>query len=314
MTDQNRTARSEHQLEASDHSNANQLEYYRQPAGMTRFGRYVPLTATLPSGVTALVPIVQGLAIHEYMASAYGFEIPESRKSEIHIRPVEMMLEQLLIIDNDPLTAARPPERRLVGVCHHPMLFLVTMLRSQGVPARGRCGFGSYFNPGYFEDHWVCEYWHEREGRWVLVDPQFDEIWRQELSISHDVMDVPRDRFLVAGDAWTLCRQGGADPARFGIFKGNLRGLWFIAGNLVRDVASLNKMEMLPWDVWGAMPAPGAELTEVQLRFFDQLALLSRSPDSDFDELLGIYGADEGLRVPAAVFNSLLHRQETVEG
>jgi hypothetical protein len=28
-----------------------------------------------------------------------------------------------------------------------------------------------------------------------------------------------------------------------------------ISGNTVRDLAALNKVEMLPWDEWGQMPA-----------------------------------------------------------
>jgi hypothetical protein len=256
---------------------------------------------------------VQGLAIHEYMAPAYGLTIPDEHKAETHLRPVEEMIEQLLTIDSRPLTVARSPEKRLVGVCHHFMLFLVAMLRAKGVPARGRCGFGSYFNPGYFEDHWVCEYWSDKEGRWILADPQFDEVWRRELKIEHDVLDVPRDRFLIAGDAWVQCREGRENPANFGIFKGDLRGLWFIAGNLVRDVASLNKVEMLPWDTWGAMPKPNETLTDAQLGFFNQLALLTRSPDACFEELTNTYQSDDRLRVPAAVFNSLLQREEAVE-
>ena len=36
--------------------------------------------------------------------------------------------------------------------------------------------------------------------------------------------------------------------AKYGIF--DLRGLWFVAGNVMRDFAALNNMEMLPWDVW----------------------------------------------------------------
>ena len=79
----------------------------------------------------------------------------EQRKSESHIRRIDQMLNRLLAQDAQPLTVARPPEKRLVGVCHHFTLFLVSMLRAKGVPARARFGFGSYFNPGYFEDHSV---------------------------------------------------------------------------------------------------------------------------------------------------------------
>ena len=126
---------------------------------------------------------------------------------------------------------------------------------------------GSYFNPPYFEEHVVCEYWNAAEARWVLVDPQFDEVWRAELKIDHDVLDVPCDRFVIAGESWVQCRGGDASPAKFGIFKGDLLRLWFIAGEMVRDVAALNKMEMLPWDVWGAIPAPTSRSTMVSLRF-----------------------------------------------
>jgi hypothetical protein len=299
--------------EPSDNPSPTVLDFYRHPAGMSQFGRYIPLVAGLPADVERLVPIVQGLAIHEYMAKAYGITIPESRKSESHLRPVTQLMERLLGAGEGPLTTPRPPARRLVGVCHHFMLVLVAMLRAKGIPARGRCGFGSYFNPGYFEDHWVTEYWNEQEGRWILVDPQFDEVWRRELKIEHDVMDVPRDRFLVAGDAWVLCKEGKADPSKFGIFKGDLRGLWFIAGNLIRDVASLNKVEMLPWDVWGGMPKPNQPVTDEASRFFDRLAGLTRSPDENFEELTSMYPSDDRLRVPRQVFNSMLQREEVVE-
>ena len=70
------------------------------------------------------------------------------------------------------------------------------------------------------------------------------------------------------------------DPAKFGIGFVNLRGLWYIAGNLVRDVAALNKMEMLPWDVWGAQSRPDEELNDDQLAFFDRIAALTREPDA----------------------------------
>lgn len=63
---------------------------------MTSAGEYAVMLDKLPSDVGALARIVQGLALHEHMASAYGVDIPEQRKSESHIRPVERMLERLL--------------------------------------------------------------------------------------------------------------------------------------------------------------------------------------------------------------------------
>jgi hypothetical protein len=289
-----------------------QLEFYSRPAVMTSAGCHAPLLDALPGDVAGLARVVQGLAIHEFMAPAYGLAVPDERRSELHIRRVEQMLDRLLALDLRPLAVARPPERRLVGVCHHFALLLVAVLRGRGLPARARCGFGVYFNAGYCEDHWVCEYWNAAEARWALADPQFDELWRKNLKIDHDVLDVPRDRFLVAGDAWTRCRAGDADAAKFGIFRGNLRGLWFVAGNLLRDVAALNNMEMLPWDVWGAMPGPDERMSDKALAFFDRLAALTAGLDASSAEIRAVYDGDERLRVPATVFNALLGRPEAV--
>jgi hypothetical protein len=291
------------------------LDFYTHPVGMTSAGALAPLFDALPSDVAALVRIIQGLGVYENVATSfYGFTIPDERKSETHLRPVEQMLERLLALNNQPLGVARPIEQRLVGRCHHFMLLLVAMLRAKGIPARGRCGLGSYFNPGFFEDHWVCEYWNTAAARWVLVDPQFDAVWREQLKIDHNILDVPRDRFLVAGEAWVQCRAGAADAGKFGIDFTGLRGLWFIAGNLVRDVAALNKVETLPWDVWGAQPRPNETLNDVQLAFFDTLAALTREPDAAFEELRRLYAGDERVRVPATVFNAVLNRAEAIVG
>jgi hypothetical protein len=288
------------------------LDFYRRPGPMTSAGRYASLFDQMPDDVGALARVVQGLAIHEYAADWYGVSVREERQSESHIRLVEQMLEQLLALDDRPLTVARPPSQRLVGVCHHFMVLLVAMLRGKGIPARGRHGFGTYFNPGYFEDHVVCEYWNDAENRWARADPQFDGVWRRKLKIDQDVLDVPHDRFLIAGDAWAECRAGTADPAKFGIFKDNLRGQWFIADNLVHDVATLNKMELLQWDFWGAMPQPDQSLSEEELGFFDRLAALTRAADPSLEELRRLYQGDERLRVPPTVFNALLNRPEEI--
>jgi hypothetical protein len=91
-----------------------------------------------------------------------------------------------------------------------------------------------------------------------------------------------------------------------------MRGLWFIAGNLMRDVAALNNREMLPWDVWGAMIRPDEPLQNDQLALFDRLAAVTRAPDTTFAELRALYEDNERLRVPAAVFNSRLSHPETI--
>jgi Transglutaminase-like superfamily len=289
------------------------LDFYKVPGAMTSAGKHMSALEKLPNDPAALVAVVQGLAVHEYVASDfYGFAIPERRKSESHIRSTEQILDRIFALNSRPLVVPRDVEERLVGVCHHFVVLLTAMLRAKGVPARARYGFGAYFNPGFFEDHSICEYWNAAESRWVLADPQFDDVWRQRLRISHDVLDVPRDRFLVGADAWAKCRAGETDASKVGIFRGGLRGMWFIAGVLLRDLAALNKMEMLQWDVWGAMPRPDESMSDEQLAFFDQVAALTRDPDESFGELRSLYETDDGLRVPPAVFNAVLNRPQAI--
>jgi hypothetical protein len=178
--------------------------------------------------------------------------------------------------------------------------------------ARARCGFGGYFGTGSFEDHWVGAYWQAGEARWVLVDAQIDDVQQAIFPIDFDLMDVPRDRFVIAGDAWAQCRAGETDPATFGLSLLNEAGSWWIAGNLLRDAAALNNMEMLPWDVWGAMPAPNEAIDDDRLALFDRLAVLTRAPDASFAELRTVYEGDDRLRVPATVFNAVLNRPEAI--
>ena len=288
------------------------LDFYAEASTLTSPGRHADAFAALPDDPVALARIVQGLVLHKYMAQAYGVQVPPSREVESHTRRVESMLDQVLAQDARPLPALRSPDKRLFGVCGHFTSMLVAMLRAKGIPARERAGFGAYFNAPYFEEHVICEYWNADQQRWVLLDTQFDETWRTQLKIEHDVFDVPRDRFLTASDAWTLCRSGKADANLFGIFNGNKRGLWFIAGELIRDVAALNKAEVLVWDVWGAMPKPDMQLDDRQLKYFDRLAALTRDPDAFFGELTARYHEDEGVRVPPVVFNVITNHLEAV--
>ena len=277
---------------------------------MTGLGVHAAQVAALPADPRALAVIVQGLVLHMHWAESYGVTPTEAQRHEAHLRPVERMLDRLLERDPSPLVVARPPERRLIGVCRDFSLLLAAMLRAKGVPARTRCGFATYFEAGRFVDHWVCEYRDGPPGRWVMVDPQLDRLQRERLGIDFDPLVVPADRFLTAGAAWAACRSGAADPRRFGIL--DMHGWWFVAGNLVRDLAALNDMPMLPWDVWGAMPEPDEPIDAERLALFDELARLTTDPDAAAAPLRRLYAEDGRLHVPAAVHNALLGRPEIV--
>ena len=287
------------------------LACYTQPGAMTSAGRYTSLLEDLPRDVPALAAIVQGLIIHEHMTGGYGVTLSDEARASVHTRPAEQLLAQLVARDSRPLSVPRPPEARLPGNCRHFTVMQTAMLRAHGTPTRARCGFGGYFGTSMFEDHWVCEYWHAGQQRWILADAQVDDLQRGWFGIDFDVLDVSRDRFVVAGQAWEQCRSGVADPGSFGLSITGESGDWWIAANLMRDAAALLNMELLPWDCWGAMPGPGDPIDSELVALFDRLAALTRDPDASQAELRELCD-DDRLRVPPAVRNAARGRLEQV--
>lgn len=284
------------------------LEFFRRSGEMSSAGKHAGLLRGQRCDLKVLAREAQGLILHEHIAGAYGETISDARRNEVHIRSLEKIIDQLLSHDSRPLTEPRSLGNRIIGNCRDFTVLTVALLRERGVPARGRCGFGAYFEPGKFVDHWVAEFWSEEQSRWVRVDAQIDEVQQRLFNIRFDLLDVPADQFLIAGAAWARCRSGELDPGDFGIL--NMAGLWFIAGNIIRDFAALNSKEMLPWDAWGGMPQLGDQLDDARLAFFDRLASLTQDPDAHFAEIRALYEGDERLLVPDVVFNAVRGRPE----
>jgi hypothetical protein len=277
-------------------------KYYSCHGLMTDPEEYGFLFDDLPTKISELCETVQGLLIHIFWADRLGFKLSKKRKLEVNIRSIARKLENIQKMNDSPLTLIRPLEERVVGNCRDFATMLCAMLRHKGVPARARCGFGTYFESDQYMDHWICEYWKANEQRWVMVDSQLDRFQRQTLQIKFDPCDLPSGQFLCAGKAWQLCRDGKTDPDRFGIF--DFHGMGFIMGNLLRDLASLNKIELLPWDCWGlsARAREGERtLSEKEKTLLDSVAALTLSDNSVFQKIRSTYESNPELRVPRLI-------------
>jgi hypothetical protein len=289
-----------------DHST---LEYYATP------GRFTTVDAgeRAPADVGAVVEIVQGLLVYDVVAQPfYGVELSERQAEAIHERDSARLLDLARAVDDRPVTEARPPGQRVGARCHAFSRLTVAFLRAAGVPARARCGFGAYFRPGWLEDHWVVEHWSEADERWRMVDAQLDATWRSMIGFTGDPLSITPEQFVTAGHAWQAWRRGELDAGRCGLSAIDEHGAHWIAGNLRLDLASLNKVEMLPWDVWGTRWEPGEEPTAEQLERMDEVAALTVDPDARFDELRTRYESDESLRMDGTVLNVARGRLETV--
>ena len=216
-------------------------------------GRHADWLDGTPADPARLRDIASGLVFHYWGngdPTQHGFA-PE-RLAEIDLRYAERMLGRLRELNPAPLGAERAPTERILGCCRDFTLLYVTMARHHGIPARLRVGFGNYMVPGWHLDHVIAEIW--TGDRWRLMEPQFPA----DNDLGIDVLDVPRDRFVVGADAWRACRSGALDPETVAVSpdlkEPFLRGLPYARHNLILDLAALNKHEMVLWDIWGSRP------------------------------------------------------------
>jgi hypothetical protein len=200
----------------------------------------------LPSQALDICRCVRRLFLAPLAAAGLG--VDADRLSERNIRPAGALAGALLALDPAPLHEPRPRARRVVGTCRHFAVMSCALLRSRGIPARARCGFATYFQTDRGLDHWITEYWHEGDGRWVRIDSE--HLGRPVLA---DTEDLPPGAFLTGGEAWSQFREGSLDAQHFGVAGTQNWGPGEIRGNAIRDLAALNKVEMLPWDEWGRM-------------------------------------------------------------
>lgn len=271
-----------------------ELDLYRQQTEVTDPGDFADLYAEIPDDVMALTVLLQGVAMHRD-ASLWRFSVllPEHRYAEGETRKVRDMLAILGGLDE------RPPERRFAATCRDFCVLLCSMLRHRGVPARMRGGYGNYnwlFGaPLLFDDHWVVEYWNAEHG-WRLADAQVGGLAVTDYRIDFDPVDIPRDRFLVAGQAWLDGRSGTRDPEKFIVSGLRRSGLPVIGQTVVRDLAALNGFEVFPWDTWGILTKPYEEFGASRLALLDSAAEIS-AKGGPLDDARRLYASDPELRV-----------------
>ena len=98
-------------------------------------------------------------------------------------------------------------------------------------------------------------------------------------------------------------QRGGVDPRLFGIGD-EYRGLWFVRGNMLRDLASLNKEETVPylvgrpWDAWPLVGKGDEAMSEEELALLDHVASVTQGGNQAFSDIRSLYEMNPGLKVP----------------
>jgi len=256
------------------------------------------MVADIPRDIPTIVSYVQNILLHQHWSRAYGVELSDERRREPLLRSFE---EKLVFLKNKGFTHVsdeKPHAEKMIGICRDFSVAAAALCREAGIPARARCGFATYFEPGKCIDHWVLEYWNDAEQRWVVVDAQLDELQQRTLKIGFDPLDVGEGDFINGPRAWQMCRSGEADPDLFGIFE--WWGWDYLNCNLILDVNSLLKMPMQPWDGWqGYKDLPTSEWTAEDFEVIDKLAALTLEADKNFQAFSEFVLGNDKIRVPA---------------
>jgi Transglutaminase-like superfamily len=265
------------------------LAFYATHDEITDPGRYAPLLDDLPNGLPGLHAAINGLLLHVWKAHAWYGHLLTPPPPKVPIRHTARLLNEVLRLQDVPLSRARTVERRVVVDCRHFAVLLCAVLRHRGVPSRARCGFASYIGgTAPLTDHWACEYWDAGQERWVMEDPDLQR------------HDVPADAFVTGARAWRLAQEdtGFTDRCEY---SERLRGWAALRLNLVRDVAALNGFASVSGDGWGLGLASEETLSSADRRTLDQAAELC-GVNGELAALRSLY-ATPGLAAPDMILH-----------
>ena len=259
------------------------LSFYAAPGVMTTAGELAYLLDPLPRDIPGLCQVVQGLLIQPLLAELYAVDLTSTQKKEVNIRPALDMLRLMHQLDPRPLATQRPANERVVGTCRDHAVLLATFLRHQGRPARVRPGFAAYLGPDLIHDHSITEVWEPDPGQWLQVDAQIDAIQAKHLQLTFDPTHLPGGQFFTAAQAWAACRAGKAKSGSFGANR-KRRGWAFLRAQLLREMAALNKVEVLAGENWWDLGAKSEDqLNADERKFLDQIAAAANT--ENFEEL-----------------------------
>jgi len=277
------------------------LTFYQTHSPMTDPGEYAYLYDVLPDDFERLYMIIHNVLIHQNEATERYSPTSVQRK-ERYFRTMQQRLSRIVELDPSPLTVPREVKEKQIGYCRDFAVMMTSILRHKGIPARTRAGFGAYVDyspsPPYRGDHWITEYWHREEGKWILIDAEFggdDLEYLQELTkrplrkgINFNALRANQD-FYLAPYSWLACREGEID---INLYRHNAhwRGWSMLRGNLLHDFQALNNLEMGLFDYWDDLHSkPESEMTSKDRSILDLVAKVCLDPDKTFDEMRDLF-------------------------
>lgn len=301
--------------------NSNLLNFYQKTSLFTDLGFYTAFAKNLPNDIETLCLLLRNQIIHPFdlkdeeernnPRSFYGDMTKIPRTSLIYendLFPTAIAMIAELLRRNPNFTIERKIEDKLHVCCRETTILLVAILKAKNIPARARCGFTHAVSEiDGMGDHWIVEYYNEECKRWVLVDPTmfYDQETLDYFKIDYSLIDIPRDKFIFAANAYLGLRNGKykkediygfSDPKTFGI-KAAIDELFY-------DFHSLMNNEILFCQSPKYLKNNKYELTDDEYIELDELAKLMLNPDENFESLYSVWENTEKFRIMSGGMNN----------
>lgn len=292
--------------------NPKSIDFYREFSQYTDPGLYGDLIKdNIPKEVRDLGLLIRKQLIHTFILQngntgsnedlRYGdmARVPwfQQREDDVFVTAASMLAE-LFRRDKNGLTLERKAEEKLVLSCRSTAVLTASLMKLMGYATRVRSGFADYFvvegqPKGKSEDHWLNQYWHESQQRWITIDVDGSI----EGYLPFDTHDLPDGVFDFSPNAWLKVRKGELSGDHFWNAGGN-GGLITIAWELFYDFHCLMNDEINYFHTpeithFGKFD----KLTEQQLSEIDHLAELMQNPDENFKKLHDIWESKREYRL-----------------
>jgi hypothetical protein len=261
------------------------------------------LQRDLPTDVGQLGRLVKRQVIHSITLSmgregaqinpVYGNirDVPWYRQGEDDYFPTATaMLAELYRRDPRGFVPDRAVENKLIITCRFVAILMASILKTRGIPARVRAGYAPYIRPDKIEDHWITQYWHAPEERWITIDA--------DTSLENrpfDPFDMPPDTFGFAANTWLAVREDRQDANAYTVHGES--ALEDLATQVFCDFHCLMNNEITYTQAPVFVAINFNTIEEEKLQAIDAFARLMQQPDENFAQLQTIWETNRDFRL-----------------
>lgn len=285
------------------------LEHYKKTGTFTFAGGYGDYFRSLPDDIPALgrqicAQIIHRVTLKEGNTNAnktllYGdmnrYPWYRMRCEDDILLTAPALTAELFRLDERGFVKDRKVEHKIVVTCRYVSVLMSAIQKAKGIPARSRAGFAPYFKEGVSMDHWINQYYSEKENRWITFDA---DGFYEEGGMPLSQYDIPINSFDWAAEAYLAVRRGKTDGKQYLYADGlGTCSLPALIRYLIYDFHALMNHELtysfLPAYLEGRLD----KLTEKELQELDQLAKYLLEPDKYFDELCAFWERERKFRI-----------------